>query len=101
MSAAIKMMETDLAGPLNIGSDVEINITDIAKKIITAVGSSSKIGYAEEHFFMTQLCLPDISRVREELGWMPVVMLERGLEKTIDDLRAGKGLKGVREAVGG
>lgn len=99
VSAAIKMMETDLAGPLNIGSDVEINITDIAKKIITAVGSSSKIGYAEETLFMTQLCLPDISRAREELGWMPVVMLEQGLEKTIDDLRAGKGLKGVKEAI--
>ncbi|MBI4811892.1 GDP-mannose 4,6-dehydratase [Candidatus Falkowbacteria bacterium] len=99
IDAAVKMMETGLNGPLNIGSDMDINIIEVAEKIIAALGSKSKIAYGEKMIFMTPLCLPDISRAREELGWMPVVTLEKGLEKTIDDLRAAKGLLGVKEGL--
>ncbi len=99
VDAAIKMMESDFAGPLNIGSDVDINLTDLAQKIINIIGSSSKIVYAQEKLFMTPLGLPDISAAREKLGWIPVVILEKGLAKGIDDLRASKGLKGVKHAI--
>ncbi len=99
VDASIKMMDSESAGPLNIGSDVEINMTEMAKKIISIIGSNSKIIYAEETLFMTPLCSPDITRARNELGWMPVVMLEQGLKKTIDDLRASKGLKNIRQAI--
>ncbi|MDD5072150.1 MAG: GDP-mannose 4,6-dehydratase [Patescibacteria group bacterium] len=99
VDAVVKMMESDLAGPLNVGSDVDISLTDLAQKIINIIGSKSKIVYAEEKLFMTPLCLPDITAVREELGWMPVVTLEKGLEKSIDDLRASKGLKGPKHAI--
>jgi len=99
IDAVIKMMETDLFGPLNVGSDMKFNLTDLAEKIIKITGSSSKVVYAEEKLFMTPLRLPDITKAREELGWMPVVTLEKGLEKSIEDLRASKGLKGVRQAI--
>ncbi len=99
IDAAIKIMESDLSGPINIGSDVEINLTDLADKIITTIGSRSKIVYADEMLFMTSLCPPDTSMARNELGWMPVISLEQGLEKTIYELRASKGLKGVAQAV--
>lgn len=99
IDAVLKIMESDLKGPVNIGSDVEINLTDLAKKIIAMIGSRSKIVYADEILFMTPLCLPDISMARNELGWMPVISLEQGLEKTIYELRASKGLKGVERAV--
>ena len=97
--AAIRMMNSESAGPLNIGSDVEVNMTELAEKIISIIGSNSKVTYAKANLFMTPLRLPDITRVRDELGWMPVVMLEQGLEKTIDDLRASQGLKDVRQAI--
>ncbi len=99
VDAAVKMMETEGAGPINIGSDVDVNIIDMANRIIAMLGSRSKITYADKMLFLTPLCLPDISKAREELGWMPVVTLEKGLEKTIDDLRASKGLLGVRQAL--
>jgi len=99
VDAAIKMMESDLVGPLNIGSDMDINLTVLAQKIIDIIGAKSKIIYAPEKLFMTPLCLPDITAAREELGWMPVVTLEKGLAKSIDDLRASKGLKGVKQAI--
>lgn len=95
IDAALKMMETNFSGPTNIGSDVDVSVTGIAKKIIETTNSKSKIVYQEKMLFLSSLCLPDITKARNELGWMPVVILNKGLEKTIDDLRASKSLLGV------
>lgn len=99
VDAATKMMATDLSGPYNLGSDIEVNVTEIASKIISFLNSKSNIVYKDKILFMTPLCLPNISRIRNELGWMPIVTLENGLAKTIDDLRANKGLKSVHHAI--
>jgi UDP-glucuronate decarboxylase len=93
IDAAVKMMQSSINDPINIGSDVDINVTDIAQKIIKTLDSKSKITYVDKILFMTPLCLPDITKARNELGWMPIVTIEKGLEKTIDDLRASKRLK--------
>ncbi len=95
IDAVIKMMEINVSGPVNIGSDVDINITDFAEKIIKMTASKSKIIYKDRILFMTPLCLPDIAKARNELGWIPIVTLEKGLEKTINDLKASKGLRGI------
>lgn len=95
LSAMIKMMASDLSGPLNIGSDVEIKISDIAKKIITMLNAASKVTFSQPMMFMTPLAVPNINKARQELGWIPLVTLDNGLKKTIDDLRANKGLKKV------
>jgi UDP-glucuronate decarboxylase len=99
IDSALKMMSTGLSGPINIGSDVEINLTDLANKIIASIKAKSKIVYTDEILFMTPLCLPDINKARTELGWIPVITMEKGLEKTIYELRASKGLKGVEHAL--
>jgi len=98
VDAVVKLMETDLSGPFNIGSDVDINVRDVAQLVIDQIGSKSQIKYADPHLFMTPLCMPDISEIRESIGWMPVVALDRGLEKTISHLRASKGLREVKQA---
>jgi nucleoside-diphosphate-sugar epimerase len=93
IDGVLKIMEADMAGPFNIGSDVDINLTDLAKKIITATNSSSKIEYKASKLFMTPLLTPDIHKARNELGWMPITTLNNGLEKTIFDLQARKRLR--------
>ncbi len=98
VDAALKLMETDLSGPYNIGSDIDINVRDVAQIIIDKIGSKSQIKYADPHLFMTPLCMPDINKIREDIGWMPVMTLDKGLEKTISHLRASKGLKEVKQA---
>lgn len=97
VDAATRMMATNLAGPINIGSDVDVNVTDVAQKIITILESKSKVVYVDKILFMTPLNLPDITKARNELGWMPIVTLEKGMEKTIEDLRASKRLKRAGE----
>lgn len=99
VDAVVKLMETDLSGPFNIGSDVEINIRDVAQVIIDQIGAKSEIKYTDAHMFLTPLCMPDITAIREAIGWMPIVSLDRGLEKTISHLRASKGLKEVKHAL--
>ncbi len=99
IDAAIKLMDSESSLVVNIGSDIDINLTDLAQKIISILDSKSKIIYGTEKTFITPLCLPNISRAREELSWMPIITLEKGLEKTIYDLRASKGLKTIRQAV--
>ncbi len=95
VDACLKIMESDVKGPVNIGSDVDASLSKICDMIIKILDSKSKIKYSDKHFFISELCLPDITKAKEELGWMPIVTLENGLRKTIDDLRASKGLKTV------
>jgi len=99
IDGVLKMMDSDYAGPINLGSDVSADIKNIAEKIIAHIGSHSNIVHSEELLFMTPLCIPDISKARQEIGWIPVITLDHGLEKTIEDLRANKGLKTVMGVV--
>lgn len=93
VDGVIKLMQSDLSGPVNIGSESDVNITDVAKKIIEKTNSQSKIIYNDGLLFMSQLNLPDTRLAREQLGWMPVASLDHGLEKTIQDLRSSKSIK--------
>lgn len=93
---AMKIMNSNLSGPINIGSDEDLKIFDIAKIIVEETGSSSPIRFEDRKLFMSELPLPDIFIAKNELAWMPVVTLRNGLKKTIFDLQAKKQLKGFR-----
>ncbi len=99
IDACVKLMESDISEPVNIGSDVEINLVDLANKIIKMIGSTSEIKYEKEHFFMKPLLLPNITKARNELGWMPIVTIEKGLDSAIYEIRANKGIKSVKQAI--
>lgn len=75
---------------MNFGSDVDLKLLDVAQKVIQMTGSSSKIRFEEPLPFLTNLGLPDTSLAKQKLGWLPVVRLEDGLQKTIEYIRANK-----------
>ena len=79
-------------GPVNIGSDQDVLIRDVAQKIIEMTGSHSEIKYEPPLLFMTDQGLPDITKAKEKLSWVPLVRLEDGLQKAIDYTRAQKGV---------
>ncbi len=98
VDASIRFMESNLMGPLNVGSDVDVKLGDFAQKIIDIIGSKSKVVYTkEQNKFVTPLCLPDTMKARNELNWLPIVGLEEGLKEAIDHLSASKGLKGFNQ----
>lgn len=97
VEAAIKVMDSEIEEPINIGSDLLINITDLANKIIELTGSKSDIMYSSPDSFMTPLPIPDISKIRNSFGWIPLMTLEKGLEKTIAAMSARKGMVGINK----
>jgi UDP-glucuronate decarboxylase len=74
-------------GPVNIGNPVEFTIKELAEKIIALTGSSSSLIYRPLPEDDPLQRKPDISLARAELGWEPTVMLDEGLERTIEYFR--------------
>jgi UDP-glucuronate decarboxylase len=95
IDALMKAMDTDFSDTINIGSDILVNLTDLAYKIINKLNSKSKVVYKDELLFMKPLAVPSIKKAKEILNWMPIMSLEKGLENTVYDLEAHKGLKGI------
>ena len=86
----MRMMKSpDYLGPVNLGSDVDVKLKDVAQKIIDMTGSTSRMVEGENFAFLSELALPNISRAKE-LGWFPLVRLEDGLRRTIEYLKANK-----------
>lgn len=83
-------------GPVNLGSDLDIPIVDVAQRIIEMTGSTSRITFQPPLLFMSELGLPDINKAKDRLGWLPLIGLDDGLKKTIDYTIAHKGLLGFK-----
>jgi UDP-glucose 4-epimerase len=89
--AIIGLVETEEAiGKIfNIGSTHEIQIKDLAKKVIELTGSSSEIKYVpceevfEEEKKELKRSVPDISKINGLIGWRPEVGLDEILHKVI------------------
>jgi UDP-glucuronate decarboxylase len=79
-------------GAVNIGSDYEVRLTDVAKMICQLTGSSSQVRFEKPLLFMTPLGLPDLTKTKERLGWLPLVRLEDGLARAVEYARANKAL---------
>jgi dTDP-glucose 4,6-dehydratase len=83
----LRLMEAPTNDPVNIGNPHEVTIEEIAKTIITLVGSSSRIVYRPLPEDDPKVRQPDITRARTLLGWEPRVGLEEGLTKTLEYFR--------------
>ena len=74
----------------NVGNNQQISIMDLAKKVIETTGSTSviqKIAYENaypEGFEDMQRRVPDISKIKQVLGWSP----EINLDQIIKDIAA-------------
>lgn len=79
----------------NIGSDQDVPILTVADKIIKMTNSQSHIRFEAPLLFMTPLGLPVITAAKDDLGWIPVVTLERGLQMTIDYAKAERSRIGL------
>jgi UDP-glucose 4-epimerase len=72
----------------NVGNDAEITIGDLAKKVVSQLGSSSTIEmipYEDAYapgFEDMQRRVPDISKIKSAIGWAPKL----GLDSIISDI---------------
>lgn len=82
-----KLMLSGLNEPVNIGNPNEMQLIELAKKVIGITGSKSKIVYKPLPIDDPKVRRPDIGKAILSLGWEPQVVLEQGLGKTIDWFR--------------
>ena len=92
IDGAVKFIESSDDGILNIGHPQDFRLSDIAQKIITLTESKSTIIYKEPLPFMMPQGLPDITKIKDKIGWLPVITIDQGLKLTIDYARATKDL---------
>ncbi|TAK03551.1 NAD-dependent epimerase/dehydratase family protein [Patescibacteria group bacterium] len=76
-------------GPVNIGSDVDMPIMQVAEMVVKMTRSASKITLGEDLLFLSELPLPRINKARE-LGWLPLMRFEDGLSKTVEYMTANR-----------
>jgi dTDP-glucose 4,6-dehydratase len=85
----VRLLHSNLAGPVNIGNPKELSVLALAETIRDLVGSSSTIRFIERPIDDPTTRQPDITIAREQLGWEPEVDLDCGLTRTIAWFRAG------------
>lgn len=85
----LKMMQTDegFTGPVNIGNPREFTIRELAERIITLSGASSKLVYMPLPVDDPKQRRPDITLAREMLDWEPAIRLDEGLTRMISFFR--------------
>jgi UDP-glucose 4-epimerase len=90
--ALLLVMDSDktVGEVFNVGNDQQISIMELAKKVIEITDSSSsieKIEYEKAYpvgFEDMQRRVPDISKIKQALGWTP----EINLDQIIKDIAA-------------
>jgi UDP-glucuronate decarboxylase len=82
----ISMMKTskEVVGPLNIGNPEELNMLELAEKIIKMTSSRSKIIFLPLPVDDPLQRKPEILLAQKYLNWSPKIGIEEGLIKTID-----------------
>lgn len=82
--ALISVLENDIFyGPVNVGNLHEITIREFAETVLKLTGSSSEIiSLPLPQDDPVRRC-PDITKIKENIGWMPEIPLEEGLKRTI------------------
>jgi dTDP-glucose 4,6-dehydratase len=70
-------------GPVNIGSDHEMTVLQIATLILGITGSASPVSFIPRPADDPSRRRPDVSRARDLLGWQATVSPEDGLKQSI------------------
>ncbi len=80
----VRLANSTLDEPVNLGNPREFTIGDFAKLIISITGTKSEIVFKPLPLDDPKVRKPDISRAKQELGWEPRVEVEEGLKKTVE-----------------
>jgi dTDP-glucose 4,6-dehydratase len=84
----LRLLRSDLPGPVNIGNPHELSMLELAERIKELAKSDSEIGFIERPEDDPTVRQPDITLARTELGWEPQVPLDEGLGRTIEWFRS-------------
>jgi dTDP-glucose 4,6-dehydratase len=84
----VRLLASDVTEPVNIGSEFEYTMLELAEAVRTAAGSTSPIEFGELPSDDPKQRRPDLTRARTLLGWEPTTPLAEGLVPTIGWFRS-------------
>jgi len=79
----LRLIDSNIHQPVNIGNPAEMSIEEIAQIIIKMTNSSSQIVFKPLPEDDPKVRKPDITRAQTQLGWSPKVSIADGLTETI------------------
>jgi nucleoside-diphosphate-sugar epimerase len=84
--AMIRLLQSDLEGPLNLGSGTAIPLAALIEEIGRQIGAPEliRLGALEARPDDPPLVEADVTRLQHELDWQPKFDLETGVADTID-----------------
>jgi len=80
----LRMADSTLTGPINLGNPNEMTILQLAHRVIDATQSKSTISFQSALSDDPQQRNPDIALAKAELNWFPATDLDAGLQSTVD-----------------
>lgn len=84
----LALLASDITGPVNVGSDDERSVLDVAHLVRELSRSKSEIVFVDRPSDDPSRRRPDLTLARTELGWWPRTNLEVGIEQTVDYFRS-------------
>lgn len=79
------LLDSDVQGPVNIGDDTPVKIAELVRMIGDIIGQPGLIALGKRQTPAGEpaILLPDLRRLRDEVGWRATLPLREGLEQTV------------------
>ena len=84
-AATFALARSTVTGAVNIGSGAPVAVKEIALEIGRQLGGVERLRFGAMPLPPSEPAklAPDVTRLREEVGWRPALTLEEGLRKTV------------------
>ena len=79
-----KLVEEDLPGTFNIGSDNVSTLNDVIMLIEKNLGTKANINFLERAYRDVDVVTPNLEKTKSELNWTASTNLEKGILKTVE-----------------
>ncbi len=83
VDALKKLIDKDISGTFNIGSDKTNTLNEVISLIEEKLDKTADIKYLNRAYRDVDVVVPNLKKAKEELGWEPSTPLSKGIESTV------------------